>query len=378
MTDNDDVQAKLAAVAELEKRRRDVSERKLTIDERRTALQIEQIQQHEKDLELAKKIDFSQLTNEQVQTLQQANRDYINAARTSMSFINNEFKGVIPYFRKNLILIGGKTGEGKSTTVANIAFTTIRQINPNTGKPRRVLVITNEEKSEDVYNRITCLRHGWAYTNHDQFTDEQVSKFDEYIGVLSSGGRMTVIDNEHGGAMGLTTSIEGICTIFDRLIETKDYYDVVLIDYYQNIKYSKRDPSLDEWKVQALLANALDRYKNVYPAPIVLLAQVNPPDEKETPFQHRIKGRKVIVDVATCAVEMIADRESYRTQWVVHKSRFNESVGKGFFTGFDRGAYVPYSSEFIAKVAKIKEMRMMDKINGGALRQKMADIAEKK
>lgn len=375
---NDEMMEKIAAVAEFEKRRREVSEKKLIIEDRRTTIQIQEIQQHERELEIAKRIDFSQLSPGQVTSLRQTNRDYIRAARTSMTFMNEEFKGVIPFFRKNLILIGGRTGDGKSTTVANIAFSTIRQINPATNKTRRVLVLTNEEKSEDVYNRVTCLRHGWAYTNHDQFTDDQVDTFDEYIGTLSSGGRMTVIDNEYEGAIGLTTSIEGICTIFDKLIANKEYYDVVIIDYYQNIKYSKMDPSLNEYQVQAMLANALDRYKNVYPAPIVLMAQVNPPDEKETPFKIRIQGRKIIMDVATCAVEMIAHRENYSTQWIIHKSRFNESIGKGFFTGFKKGMYVPYSNEFVAEVARIKEMRMMDKINGGKLRDKMAEIAEKK
>lgn len=377
----DDQRKKLEAVALEEERRRIVQQRKLVIDDMRTQSQVETIERNKKELEIASNINFDGLSEETIEQIVTANEEYIDAARVSMTFINDEFKGIIPFFQKNLIFIGGKTGEGKSTTVANIAYTTMQQESLATGKRRRVLVITNEEKSEDVYNRVTCLGRGWSYTNHDQFTDEQKQVFSQSIRAMAKTRALTVIDNDYQGAHGLTTSIEGICNIFDNMIRDKVYYDVILIDYYQNIKQSKKDTTLDEFKVQAKLAAVLDIYKNVYPAPIVLFGQVNPPDkEDKTPFQFRIKGRKTIMDVSTCVVEMIADRENYRTQWSIHKSRFNGSVGKGFWTGFSRGKFVPYDHTFIAEVARLKEQRMFnkagvatkeDKENGVILKEKM-------
>lgn len=358
----DDQRKKLEMNAADEEKKRVVAKRKLEIDDMVTQSRIESIHKNKQELAIAESINFDGLSDSAIDKLVEANEGYIDAARLSMTFINEEFKGIIPFFQKNLIFIGGKTGEGKSTTVANIAFTTMSQINPVTGKKRRVLVITNEEKSEDVYNRVTSLGRGWAYTNHDQFSDEQKDVFSRSIRAMAKSKLLTVIDNDHEGAHGLTTSIEGICNIFDNLIRDKVFYDVILIDYYQNIKYSKKDVTLDEFKVQAKLAAVLDIYKNVYPAPIVLLGQVNPPDKDDkTPFQFRIKGRKTIMDVSTCVIEMVADREHYKTQWIIHKSRFNGSVGKGISTGFSRGMYVPYSTAFITQVAALKEQRLMAK-----------------
>lgn len=380
MSDNVDAKkAQLDAAIETDKLRAEVQKRDLILKDARTKHQIETLEQNKAELEKAASISFNALSGDALTKIKQANSDYIHAARNSMSFMNDEFKGIIPYFQKNLIFIGGKTGEGKSTTVANIAFSTLKQINPQTSKTRKVLVITNEEKTEDVYNRVTCLVNGWSYTNHDKFTDEQVLAFEKGIDTLST--RMVVIDDSHEGAHGLTTSIEGICQIFDNLIRDKIFFDAVIIDYYQNIKHSKTDPGMDEFKVQAKLAAKLDIYKNIYPAPIILMAQVNPPDkEDKTPFQFRIKGRKIIMDVATCAIEMVADRENYRTQWTIHKSRFNESVGKGFWTGFSRGRYVSYDNTFIMEVARLKENRMLaragvatkeDKESGSKLKELM-------
>lgn len=352
--------------AELEKIKKETNAKRTIIDSKRIGFQMDQLTQNEKDLQIARSTSFGALSFEAIQKLQQENADYIANAKNSMRFIVEEFDAIIPFFRKNLILIGGVTGHGKSTTVANIVYATLKQINPETGKRRRSLVITNEERSEDVYNRLTCLSKGWHYTNHDKFTPEQVAAFNTGIAAFAKDGMVTVIDNNYNGSFGLTTTIEGIQSIFDGLIRDKEWYDVIIIDYYQNVKSSKQDMMLDEFKVQAILAKMLDQYKNIYPAPIVLLAQVKAQEEdKNVPFEYRIKGRKVIVDVATHIMEMNADRENLRTSWTIHKSRFNESIGNTVFTGYDQGKFVDYTKEFTDKVAKIHEKRQKDSFDKG-------------
>jgi hypothetical protein len=218
------------------------------------------------------------------------------------------------------------------------------------------LVLSNEEKSEDVYNRITCLIKGWHYVNHDKFTEEQVEIFNQYIKGLSS--MVTVIDDNFGGASGTTTTLEGICQVFDNLIANNQHYDAIILDYYQNCKESRKTPHMNEWEVQAALARKLDQYKNIYPAPIIVFAQVaQSEDDRRVPFKTRIEGRKVILNVCTCCLEMVANRKELTTEWMIHKSRFNESVGEKVTTGYDKGSYVLYDDKFREKVSQIKAAR---------------------
>jgi hypothetical protein len=351
--------------AELERKRKEVLNKELLIRDRKASSAIEKIEEGDRSTELAKKASYAGYSEQDVTNKQNDNTQYMMGARCRMTFINKSFNDVVPFFSKNLILVGGKTGEGKSTAVANIIREMISELHPVTKKKRRILVLTNEEKCEDVYNRVTCLIKGWKYTNHDRFTDNQVETFNKYIQLLSTGGMLTVIDDNYYGTTGTTTTLEGICQVFDNLIEKKEHYDAVLIDYYQNVTESRRNPMMNEYEVQAALARRLDRYKNAYPAPIVVLAQVAPPDaERSTPFKVRIEGRKLILNVSTCAIEMIRNVENSTTEWIIHKSRFNEGVGESVLTGYRDGRYVEYTPEFIEGVNKMiadRERRKMDK-----------------
>lgn len=351
---------------ELEKLKADTSAKKARLEAKYVDAKLEQMEQNERDMAAANATNYGAMSEAQIAKIQQDNDEYMEAAKHAMEFINPVFDNIIPFFRKNFILIGARTGEGKSTAVANIAFTTMTKINPQTGKTRRVLVLTNEERAEDFYNRITALSRGWHYTNHNKFTEEQRTTFRKMIPILAGSGRLTVVDNNHNESHGVTTTLEGIATIFDNLIANKEYYDVILIDYYQNIISSQKYPNLSENEVQARLSRMMDKYKNSYPAPIVMFAQINAPDEKDkVPFQYRIKGRKIIMDPATCAVEMIRNTKELYTLWKIHKSRFTEAIGQDIKTGYDRGKFVKYDSAFAEKVQKMayeKEAKKMDQV----------------
>lgn len=344
-------------------KKEDVAKKELIVRERRAENAVAQIEESDKNTAIAKNTDYGRLSPEEIADKQKENTAYMKAAKEKMPFINESFDHVMPFFRKNLILIGAKSGEGKSTTVANIVRETIRHTNKHTGARRRVLVLTNEEVAPDVYNRVTCLIKGWSYVNHDKFTEEQVKVFNEYFGFLADKKLLTVIGDHYNGASGTTTTLEGICQVFDNLIANKEWYDAVIIDYFQNIKESRLNPMLEEYKVQAALVGRLDKYKNVYPAPIVVLAQLMPGSDENASFRSRIEGRKSIFNVSTTSVEIIPNREECTTEWLFHKSRFNESVGKKVITGYDRGQYVPYTEAFKEKVQRMHSQQRLDDAN---------------
>jgi len=340
-----------------EKKRKEILDKELVVKENRLNNELQRLTDAEKEKELAKNADYGALSREAIEKLKKENTDYMSAAKKKMGFINKTFDDAIPFYRKNLILVGGSTGDGKSTTAANIILGIIRQ--PLNDRPRRVLVLTNEEKTEDVYNRVLCLTKGWAYVNHDRFNDEQVNFFNSAYAGMSKV--VTVVDNTYEGGFGVTTTLEGICRVFDNLLSKGEYYDAVILDYYQNVQFSTNDPRLTEYQVQAALAKRLDQYKNIYPAPIVVLAQVRPRDDANTPFKIRVEGSKVISNVCTCSVELVPNKPLRKTAWVIHKSRFNEAVGQELETGFEKGQHVMYTEEFRDNIARMNAKEEKDR-----------------
>jgi len=152
--------------------------------------------------------------------------------------------------------------------------------------------------------------------------------------------------------MAKTTSVEGIETVLEKVYESEDRYDLIIIDYYQKIGHSIKNPKLGIYESQERFVNFLDEFKNRYPAPILLLAQVNKESKHDQkPFKDRIEGRKVVLNIATVAIELVTDHQACRTDWIFHKSRFS-GAGVRLSTGWDRGLYVSYTDEFKADVAK--------------------------
>ncbi len=351
----DKLEEQIKKDVELSRRKEAVQEKDLILKEHRVDRDLNELLKNTTEIEQAKTVSFGRMTPEAIDVLVAANDEYMEAAKNAMMFINKDFRKLVPYFRKNLILVGGDTGDGKSTTVANIIYNTILRKNPATGKLGRVLVLSNEEAPEDFYNRVTSLAKGWRYTNHDQFTDEQRRVFSEHIPIWAKDGRLTIIGDVYQGIPGWTTTPEGIEMVFNNLIRDNDTYDTVILDYYQNVRSSKIDPKLDEYNCQRKLSGILDQMKLRYPGAIVVMAQMKKlvDDEDSTPFNVRLKGSKLICDKSTFICELIPERKLLKSKWLVWKSRFTEAVGQYVETGYDRGKFVPYTEEFKKSISAL-------------------------
>jgi replicative DNA helicase len=324
----------------------ELNNKKLDIEIYRTEQKYKQMTDAKDLQEDVSNLDFELNDPEYIDGLIKSNTQYLNAVRTkSMTFLNSDFRGVVPYMPNQLVIVGARTGRGKSTTCANLIYQAIM-------KSKKTLTLSNEEKAPDVFNRVTSLIKGVAYTEHDRLTDEQVTELNEYIKIL--GQRMLVIDDDQTkkvGGMGIIEMVQGY---INKAIESKQY-DAIIIDYYQKINQSADNPMLGVYEVQAKFADYIgDVLKHPDCPAIVLMAQLKPDDKEGRPIEERIEGRKAIAKPATCILEAAPDYDRRCTTFTVHKSRWSENNGKGVDVGYMRGKYVKYDLEFKEYVEKAK------------------------
>ena len=313
----------------------------------------EDFKKKQEELKASESITIGEVEPDYYERLARENEEYMLLAQNSPSFLNidKDLSNSIPYFARNIILIGAESGNGKSTIAGNLAFQTILQ-------QKKILMITNEEIDTDVFNRVTCLLRGWPYTNHKEFTLEQRQEFARMYPIL--GRNMTVISDYFNKVGGTTTTIEGVIGVLKKTLNSPVEYDAIIIDYFQNISVSNAGLNIDEWKVLDKFAKFLDSYRKVSKSPIVLLSQLKQSSEANPlPFKERIERSKSIYNVSTCSVEVKANREDYSTSFKIHKSRFPDAVGKEIVVGFKKGRYVEYNDEYKSEVNSKKSQKLI-------------------
>src|SRR5690606_30901495 len=108
----------------------------------------------------------------------------------------------------------------------------------------------------------------------------------------------------------------------ESLKSSPNKFDIILVDYFQNINTSNKNPSASTFDILHWVGRSFDLFKLQYHAPILLLGQLKAirDDEDTTPFKERIEGRKSIYNFCTCAIEARADKENSRTNWIFKKS----------------------------------------------------------
>lgn len=321
-----------------DRKHEEIVQKKKEIDEFNINSKYDSIVRAKRQAEILDGMDLDVDATEYRNTIIERNTEYLDNAKNGGIFLDESFHSYVPYFAKNLILIGAKSGNGKSTIAANLAYNAI--INN-----QRALIITNEEAEEDFYNRTICLLKGWHYTNHDQFTDEQKKTFNLGISALSQ--KMMVISDVWKDRPGTTTTLEGIIATFEAIKKSKQKYDVIVVDYYQGLSQSILNPAMSDWQVQQEFATYLNGFVKSYPhAPVIVLSQLKEGDET---FKNKIEGRKVIFNRCTCAIEIKPNFDLRCSEFHFHKARHNQAVGKHIKMGYDKGMFVAYNDAFKMK-----------------------------
>jgi replicative DNA helicase len=336
---------------ELAKKKKDLADKKLFVDTYKYTNELEKILQNEEDIKRSEGANVGVLDEEKIAKIEKENRDYLSNLNDSLVFLDKNLTKLVTAWPGNLILIGANTNGGKSSLTANLMLSTILQKKPSTGKNRRVLVISNEESTFSVYNRLTCLVRNWNYADQQDFSDAQKAVLVDYVGKWARSGVTVIEDDGHG----LTTSLEGIKSIFENLFKTETWYDMVILDYIQKVASCKR-AQLADHQIMLKTMELLDIVKNTYPAPIIITSQLKTQtqdgNDNEVDFKDRICGRKDILNPCTLGIELVPDRQLLRSRFIIRKSRYKgETVGRSFDMGFQNGKFVPYTEEFKAAVA---------------------------
>ena len=275
------------------------------------------------------------------------NEQYQEDVEKALPFINAALSRLIQVLPRNLYVIGGITGGGKSTTVSNI-------IMPILKAGRRILVIANEEHRDDVYNRIACRILKYSFTKfktgeyHKSIRDkinEEVTRLEPFITVCGTD----FMDNPD-----MVCTPEGVRMTVEYF--AKDH-DAILIDYYQNISYSRNDDRPEPYAHQEKFAYWINVFKNNYRGPIFVMSQIMKAKEKsisEQEWKTRIEGRKIISNFSNFFIEIVPDFDNFSTMFKIHKERMNVFQGKQIKMGFniDDQTYVSYTEEFKAKAAQ--------------------------
>lgn len=297
-----------------------------------------------------KQVDFGRINQNRVEQIQSIITSRISDTKVLSPFMGFEEFNEINLSGSNLLLVGGLSGTGKSTICANLAIKAFQ-------KKEQVLIITNEETVNDCYLRLACILFNVNLNKVTEWTEEQTNKLLRAIPLIAQ--RITVIDDSHGGGTGITTSVEGLDFVCKNLLSNPFKYDLIVIDYYQNYTYSQKNDKMNEYMCQHQAGVILDRFKNDYKKPIVLLAQMEEQVEgKPKPFKMRIEGRKSIYNRCTLAIETVVKKDLLCTEFVLRKGRFNENVG-AVSLGFHKGLFVRYTPEFRNDVQKNKDAREM-------------------
>lgn len=248
--------------------------------------------------------------------------------RNKLPFIT---PGFLPHFFlcQGLVVVGGESGRAKSTTCANVVSGFLEY----TSSEKTCLVVSNEENSDAIYERIACnnLRlnyidvfSGKAPEHHMQMVQDEV---------MSIADRVEVVTNEEGWDMGVYEDVRAVLTS-----AAEAGVNMVLIDYLQTITHSRDNPQMTQFEVSKALGLYLKNYGRINAVPVVVFVQLNPESTAAT-MGARVQYDKTFFNHGFICVEIKPNFDNRTTTFKVHKDRFMGHTNKEVVMSFNGGKY---------------------------------------
>lgn len=255
--------------------------------------------------------------------------NYNKMLKESITFCNDALTAAVPFTRENLYLICAYTGSGKSTMAANISYPLMKQ-------KKKILVLSNEESEQDVIMRIACLELGLNFNSFKKglMKPQDQLKMMKFFPEVAKYVKVLDVNYKNGATTKLETVMQAL-----ELVKKADY-SCVMLDYYQLVRYSKREPSKDRFSVLSDFWIYLRSYIKQSNIPVVLFAQLHSIGKRPNKdLDSRIKECPGVIEAATVAIEMIPNFENKTGEFIIHKDRFGYA-GKKVECGFEHGRYV--------------------------------------
>ena len=277
--------------------------------------------------------DELDLTDEDMRTEALADRQMRAVANANRQpFLSDAFRDKHE-LTIGMTVIAAATGRGKSSAASNIAAHFLKH------SKKKLLYISNEETTDDVYSRIACHNLGvdWRFYHEGKLSPER----QQQVCIESDGlwSRIKVYRQQKGWDMSDLVSVKKLFSA----LQKKDYgFGLVILDYLQTIVKDSSIPNSDNERYAALKAFGdfmKDHGRQCY-IPTVVLAQLNPSQSNSQQFSDRIQGDRHFANHAVCTIELIPDFEKKTTTFKFHKSRFSPMTGQEVICRFQGGKFI--------------------------------------
>lgn len=305
----------------------------------------------------------------------------IEDRKNAVIFLNEKISKHFIAAPGSLIVIPSMTNNGKSTLTAHIAEAMVNQA-------KKVLILSNEEKEEDVRARISCLRTKVSFGDYktNKCTTDEIEKVLDDAEFLSKDAKLVVISPKNESDAYKVTTVKGVMNTLEK---ARGKFDAVIIDYYTNVNISEVGTQ-DPWTVNNALASELNVFKDSSPFPIIAMAQCESLrneknkqelDDADFEAQHpmyRWKGGKSIIIYATDIIELKKDFENSRSYLYAHKVRFGHGdLLRGHVLYFDKKMqrFSEWTPQIDAQVTASKAIRQTKE---QSMQMGLQDVFDKK
>lgn len=287
----------------------------------------------------------------------------IEDRKNSVTFLNKAISEHFILAPGSLVTIPSMTNNGKSTLAAEMAETLVSE-----GK--KVLILANEEKEQDVRARISCLRTDVSFGEYksNKCSDADYGKVLKDSKIVADQGLLHVISTKDKFSATLVTTVKGVMRTLEK---AKGKFDAVFLDYYTNVNVSEFG-TVDPWHVNNQLSTELNIFKDTSPFPIIVFAQCESIrsdrkvdnkgqlDYESNHPMYRWKGGKNLLMFATDIIELVKDFDNSCSWLYAHKTRFGHGeLIRLQQLAFDKKMqrFVPMTAEWDASVTASRVRR---------------------